>query len=917
MQSSRKASKLILYTVLLVSLISSCGGVSEHERNASISSGAASETTTDKIIVKPASTAVLNAYQARAAEFAEALSSQTGLNLMPVRQMFGGAHVLQLPHQMSLQQAEGVTSKISQRLDVEYAEPERIFQSLLVPNESLFHDQWHLREPAVALGGDNLESAWDMTLGDPQLVIALVDSGVLPHADFGQRLLNGYDFISNAFSANDGDGRDADSVDPGDWLTLRDSVSRISSWHGTHVAGILGATGNNLSGVAGINWRSKILPARVLGRSGGTTSDIADAIAWAAGADVPGVPINQNPARVINLSLGVNARCSRTMQNAINAANARSAVVVVAAGNDNSSSSDFEPAGCAGVIAVASVGKSGNRAPYSNTGSNITLSAPGGDLRSDSGILSLGDSGRTVYQKSDTTATKQGTSMAAPQVAGVASLMLSVNPNLSPDQVKSILVASARPFPAGSTCQINQCGAGIVDAAAAVKAAKAALEVAIPTSTITPQSGLWWNDQEDGRGFAIEIQDGKLFFMGFMYDAEGKPTWYSSGPAAMQSAQSYTGTIDTFTGGQALLGDYKSPIQGQSAGQLRIDFSSERTGVITWPGGVVPIKRFEFVPGALSAFGSPTAPQTGFWWNTAEVGLGFTLEVQNGYLVMAGFIYDDMGKPSWYLTTGEMKSANEYSGSWKQYSNGQTLLGQYKTPSILNPHSGTVRVNFTSASIAQITLPSGRVIPIERQGIGLQSPIGVSQPNRVLTAQLLGAWRMSYTMISKFTDDFVFNELRESATLSGVYNIWGGNQFDHIALGGWDPEHGNFSIFVRGISFDDFYTFSMPTDMRLSGCYYLVYRDPTRLSDCYAFEGVKTASNSAIGSQVSADSIANLRQFAELKMYEESLATKSSLPEMQSKTTVPLSQSKSSVLARKPEIDRLIQRIEQSRSNRK
>ena len=733
---------------------------------------------------------------------------------MPVRQMFGGAHVMQLPQQMSIQQAQRIASEISRLPDVEYAEPERIFHAFIIPNEPLFNDQWPLREPEVALGGANLQGAWDITVGDPQLVMAVIDSGVLPHSDFGRRLINGYDFISSAFSANDGDGRDANAIDSGDWLTIRDTVTRVSTWHGTHVAGIMGATGNNLNGIAGINWRSKILPVRVLGKSGGTTSDISDAIAWAAGADVPGVPINLNPARVINLSLGVSGRCSRSMQNAINAANARSAVVVVAAGNENSNSLDFEPAGCSGVIAVASVSKSGNRAPYSNFGSNVTLSAPGGDFRTDSGILSLGDSGESFYQNSNSTAAKQGTSMAAPHVAGVASLILSANPNLSPDQVKSILISSARPFPAGSTCHGSQCGAGIVDAAAAVRAGVVA---ATQVSTVKPQSGFWWNDAEDGRGFAIEVQDGKLFFMGFMYDTEGKPTWYSSGPHMMQSAGTYLGSIDTYTGGQALIGDYKAPMLGPNAGQLKIDFQSERIGTITWPGGILPIKRFEFAPDNLPT--SYPSPEPGFWWSTAEVGLGFALEVQNGYLVMAGFIYDELGKPTWHLTAGRMSSISDYSGSWKQYANGQTLAGQYRPATILKPNTGMVSVNFTSTSTAQLTLPNGRVIKIERLGVGFQSPIEMTQISRSLTAQLAGAWSMSYAMISKFTDELFFNEMRESKTKLGVHNLWGVNQFGDTAFGGWDPEYGNFSIFVRGASFDDFYTFNMPTATSISGCY--------------------------------------------------------------------------------------------------
>ena len=182
----------------------------------------------------------------------------------------------------------------------------------------------------------------------------------------------GYDFINDVTVSNDGDGRDTDPSDPGDY-----GCGNGSSWHGTHVSGTIGAASNNGVGVTGVNWVSKILPARVLGVCGGYISDIADAIRWSAGIAVAGVPTNANPARVENLSLGGTEACSNTMQSAINDAVTRGTVVVVAAGNENADASTSEPANCDNVIAVGATTRTGGRASFSNYGSRVTLSAPG------------------------------------------------------------------------------------------------------------------------------------------------------------------------------------------------------------------------------------------------------------------------------------------------------------------------------------------------------------------------------------------------------------------------------------------------------------------------------------------------------------------------------------------------------------
>jgi serine protease len=229
------------------------------------------------------------------------------------------------------------------------------------------------------------------------------------------------------------------------------------------VAGTIAAVTNNGTGVAGVAFNAKVQPARVLGKCGGYTSDIADAIIWSSGGSVSGVPANATPARVLNMSLGGSGTCDTTTQNAINSARSRNTVVVVAAGNSNADAANFSPASCTGIVTVAAVGRTGARASYSNYGSVVELAAPGGD--GSNSILSTLNSGTTT-PGSDSYAGYQGTSMASPHVAGVAALMISKKPSATVDEVINALKSTTRPFPA--TC--NQCGTGLLDAAAAVQA---------------------------------------------------------------------------------------------------------------------------------------------------------------------------------------------------------------------------------------------------------------------------------------------------------------------------------------------------------------------------------------------------------------------------------------------------------------
>ncbi|WP_425530384.1 S8 family peptidase [Xanthomonas campestris] len=272
--------------------------------------------------------------------------------------------------------------------------------------------------------------------------------------------------MSDATTARDGNGRDSNAADEGDWYAANECGAGIpaasSSWHGTHVAGTVAAVTNNTTGVAGTAYGAKVVPVRVLGKCGGSLSDIADAIVWASGGTVSGIPANANPAEVINMSLGGGGSCSTTMQNAINGAVSRGTTVVVAAGNDASNVSGSLPANCANVIAVAATTSAGAKASYSNFGTGIDVSAPG------SAILSTLNSGTTT-PGSASYASYNGTSMASPHVAGVVALVQSVAPTaLTPAAVETLLKNTARALPGACS---GGCGAGIVNADAAVTAA--------------------------------------------------------------------------------------------------------------------------------------------------------------------------------------------------------------------------------------------------------------------------------------------------------------------------------------------------------------------------------------------------------------------------------------------------------------
>lgn len=426
---------------------------------------------------------------------ASRLAALANVPLALDRKLSGRAHLVRLNAPVTSSEALAIAARLRQSGEVMNAEPDLMMQAdSVLPNDpgySASPGQWHYMAPAGNnLGGADLPGSWDLTLGSETIDVAVLDTGYRPHADL-QTMLPGYDFISYAATANDGDGRDADASDPGDFVAAgecaRGSAASHSSWHGTHIMGTIAALMNNGLYGTGIAPHVRILPVRVLGKCGGYTSDIADGLRWAAGIDVPNAPHNAYPARIINLSLGSSGTCSDAFQRAIDDVNALGAMVVISSGNGASNAVN-QPANCRGALAITAHAVDGDNAEYANIGPEVLVSAPGGGcgtLAADcysvyssngSAVYSLGNAGTTTPGM-DTGALKIGTSMAAPHVVGTIALMLSMNASLNRADIISILRASARPPPLSSACALvanaGLCGTGLLDALAALNALNA------------------------------------------------------------------------------------------------------------------------------------------------------------------------------------------------------------------------------------------------------------------------------------------------------------------------------------------------------------------------------------------------------------------------------------------------------------
>lgn len=398
---------------------------------------------------------------------AAAKGKEAGESLDFQRRLGTGAALVDLGEQLSKTDVADVIAEYKADPQVAYVVPDRLNKPMADPNDTEYAKQWDLFESTA---GMRVPGAWTTATGTG-VTVAVIDTGYVTHSDVAGNIVAGYDFISDTAVSVDGDGRDSNPADPGDWYAAGEcdqAEGSSSSWHGTHVAGTIAAVTNNNKGVAGIAYNAKVSPVRALGKCGGYDSDIIDAITWASGGTVSGVPANTNVAKVINMSLGGGGACSSATQSAITGAFNRGTTVVVAAGNENANASTSNPANCNNVITVAATGRTGARASYSNYGSVVDISAPGGEMSTGNanGILSTLNSGAKT-PSTESYAYYQGTSMATPHIAGLVALMKSANSSLTPAQIETAIKNNARALP--GSCS-GGCGAGLADAAKTVQA---------------------------------------------------------------------------------------------------------------------------------------------------------------------------------------------------------------------------------------------------------------------------------------------------------------------------------------------------------------------------------------------------------------------------------------------------------------
>jgi serine protease len=494
---NKKIQTALLSFGLVAALIATIGnaapanalaGAKKTTRQSTSGTTAMPEEMVSRFIVKPrhGSEKLRRSLQA---EDATTLSQAANASLKIVRPMSGGAHVIALEQPVTLSEARGMAARLMRDPGVEIAEPDRVMHmaSVSPTDPDYATNQWHYFAPdgTANKGGANLPPAWTVTKGLGSINVAVIDTGYRQHIDLAT-VLPGYDFISDPAVARDGNGRDADARDEGTYGTAAEcgtSSAVDSSWHGTHLAGTIAALMDNGLGGTGIAPNVKILPVRVLGKCGsGLMSDIIDGMRWAAGIAVPGVAVNPNSARVLNLSLGSDGACSNSMQAVVTEIVNAGKVIVTAAGNGGSTTVT-SPANCSGVIAVTAHAINGDNAYYADIGPEITISAPGGgcgfanygnslcSTSNSRGVYSLSNAG-TSAASTDSYVSYSGTSMATAHVAGVAALMLSQNTALTPVQIKSYLQSSTRPHPANTTCTdsryLGKCGTGLLDAALAL-----------------------------------------------------------------------------------------------------------------------------------------------------------------------------------------------------------------------------------------------------------------------------------------------------------------------------------------------------------------------------------------------------------------------------------------------------------------
>lgn len=492
---------------------------------------------TDQIIVKwrdSGTNASAAAAKSSVSQRASKLTTATGVALQRKREGWGRTEIYKADRTMAPAEWQSMLDKLNADPDVEYAVADKRRFAQRLPSDPMIPDQWYLQSTEVA--ATRTDQAWDVTTGSNTTIVAVLDTGVRPeHPDLAGKLLPGYDFVSEPVIANDGGGRDADPSDPGDFILSSERTGLLancdpdsSSWHGTRVSSLIAAATNEGQGMAGAGWDALILPVRVLGKCGGNDSDIADAMAWAAGMSIAGVPDNPNPAKIINLSLGGDGACSANYQAVVDAVTARGVLVVASVGNDGVAPGT--PANCNRVLGVSGVRHAGTKVGYSSLGAGADIAAPAGncvnvpvsprpvnpgdpDRPCVYSILAAIDMGSTTpvgpgytdrYERSNF-----GTSFSAPLVSGAVALLHAVTPSLSPAQYAAVIMGTSNPFPTtGSSpdvgvcrvpsgnlvqnaeciCTTATCGAGMLNTSAAVNALSGPFAVIQAPATLSISS---------------------------------------------------------------------------------------------------------------------------------------------------------------------------------------------------------------------------------------------------------------------------------------------------------------------------------------------------------------------------------------------------------------------------------------------
>ncbi len=712
---------------------------------------------------------------ARHAVEAQALGARVGIALSTGAGLSERAHVVT---------ARGITSEqLAKRLaaesDVEYAVPDRRVHIVAAPNDPLYAagppingtsggpavGQWYLHAPAGDIQSSiNAEPAWDALTGGSTIVVGMIDTGVrFDHPDLlraaaGGNLLPGYDMIADPDTANDGDGRDSDPSDPGDWVTDAEisqqggpfyqcvPQAEPSSWHGTQTSGLVAALANNGIGMAGAARNVLLLPVRVLGKCGGYDSDVIAGMLWATGLSVPGVPANPTPARVLNLSLGGDGACTSAYVDAVGRINAAGTVVVVAAGNDAGHALGA-PANCPGVIAVTGLRHVGTKVGFSDLGPNVAISAPGGNCVNISAgspclypILTTSNagtstpvadaSGGSIY--TDSFNASLGTSFAAPLVAATTAMMLSAQPTMAPSQVRALLQATARPFPTtGGTitsgspapqcaapqpidapqvdqlecyCTTSTCGAGVLDAGAAVRAA---------AGVSANYTGLFWQSPAGiapGWGINFAHAGDQIFATWYTYDASGKAWWLSmlaSRPGLTGNVFSGPIYVDTGPPFNAFNGSAVPTSIGY--GQLTMTDADNGTFAYTVNGiaQIKPLTRFDVGTGPRPAciytastpdFATATNYQ-GLWWaaDGTEAGWGINFAHQGNAIFATWYTYDANNAPLW-LSVLATSSGSGYSGTL--YRTAGPTFSNYDSSQWAATAVGTATIAFTDGNHA-------------------------------------------------------------------------------------------------------------------------------------------------------------------------------------------------------------------------